>query len=64
MANPSQIPHNVVLEGNGIEEQKGQVVEKDGTSTVSADLEAGTYEFYCSVGQHRDAGMEGTLRVR
>jgi len=64
MTNPSQTPHNVVVEGNGIEEQKGPVVEKGGRSTVSADLEAGTYEFYCSVGQHREAGMEGTLTVR
>jgi plastocyanin len=63
MSNPSQIPHNVVVEGNGVDE-KGPVVQKDGTSTVSADLTAGTYEFYCSVGKHRDAGMKGTLTVR
>jgi plastocyanin len=25
---------------------------------------AGTYEYYCSVGQHRQMGMKGTLTVR
>jgi uncharacterized cupredoxin-like copper-binding protein len=34
------------------------------TSTVTADLKAGTYKFYCSVDGHRAAGMEGTLTVR
>ena len=31
---------------------------------VSADLEAGEYTFYCPVGNHRGAGMEGTLTVK
>jgi uncharacterized cupredoxin-like copper-binding protein len=26
-------------------------------------IEAGEYEFYCPVGNHKDAGMEGTLTV-
>jgi plastocyanin len=63
MDNPAQIPHNVAVEGNGVEEQ-GPVVEQGGTSMVTVDLDAGTYEFYCSVGNHREAGMEGTLTVR
>lgn len=63
MSNPSQIPHNVGIEGDGIDEE-GPVVEQGGTSTVSADLKAGMYEFYCSVGSHRAAGMKGTLTVR
>jgi plastocyanin len=63
MDNPSQVPHNVAIEGDGVDEH-GPVVERDKTSTVAADLEAGTYEFYCSVGEHRQAGMEGTLTVR
>ena len=34
-----------------------------GKASVTADLEAGTYEFYCPVGNHKDGGMEGTLTV-
>lgn len=39
-------------------------VEEDGTASVTfvADA-AGTYEYYCSVGDHRAMGMVGTLIV-
>jgi plastocyanin len=63
MANPSSLPHNVSLEGDGVEEE-GATVEEGGTSEVSADVSAGEYTFYCSVPGHREGGMEGTLTVR
>ena len=65
MANPdgNQMPHNVAIEGEGVEEA-GQIVQPGSDiSEVSADLEAGTYTFFCAVGQHRANGMEGTLTV-
>jgi plastocyanin len=62
MDNPSDVPHAIEVEGRGVEEE-GEVVEKGGVSQVSADLKAGEYEFYCPVGNHKDAGMEGTLTV-
>jgi plastocyanin len=62
MGNPSSLPHAVAIEGNGVDES-GETVEKDGTSTVTAELEAGTYEFYCPVGGHREGGMVGELTV-
>jgi plastocyanin len=65
MDNPegNKMPHAVSIEGNGVDES-GNVVEGGaGTSTVTADLEAGEYTFYCPVGQHRQNGMEGTLTV-
>jgi uncharacterized cupredoxin-like copper-binding protein len=39
-------------------------VSNGGTSTVTADLEPGTYTFLCTVDSHADQGMEGTLTVR
>jgi plastocyanin len=62
MDNPSDVPHAVEIEGEGVEEE-GETVGKGGVSKVSADLKAGEYEFYCPVGNHADAGMEGTLTV-
>jgi plastocyanin len=63
MDNPSDVPHAVEIEGQGVEEE-GEVVEKGGVSTVTADLEPGEYEYYCPVGNHEAEGMTGTLTVR
>jgi uncharacterized cupredoxin-like copper-binding protein len=63
MENPSSIPHNVSIEGAGIDEQ-GKTVGNGETSTVSTTLRAGRYEFYCSVPGHRQGGMEGELTIR
>ncbi len=63
MENPSGLPHALEVEGNGVEE-KGETVQKGGTSTVTAQLEPGTYEYYCPVGNHKAEGMEGTLTVQ
>ena len=65
MDNPdgNGMPHDVAIEGDGVD-ATGEVVQPGGTSEVSADLKPGTYTFYCSVGQHRQAGMEGTLTVQ
>jgi plastocyanin len=62
MANEGNLPHNVAIEGNGVDEI-GEVVTEGGTSTVTATLEPGEYTFYCSVPGHREGGMEGTLTV-
>jgi plastocyanin len=63
MNNGSPVPHNVALEGQGVNEE-GAVVEKGGSSEVEAAVKAGTYTFYCSVDGHRQAGMEGTLTIK
>jgi plastocyanin len=63
MDNPSDVPHAVEIEGQGVEEE-GEVVEKGGVSTVTADLEPGEYEYYCPVGNHEAEGMKGTLTIR
>jgi plastocyanin len=62
MDNPSDLPHAVEIEGNGVEFE-GETVEKGGVSRASGDLKAGQYEFYCPVDSHKEAGMEGTLTV-
>jgi plastocyanin len=62
MDNPSDLPHAVEIEGNGVE-FKGETVEKGGVSKASGELKPGKYEFYCPVDSHKQAGMEGTLTV-
>ena len=62
MDNPSDVPHAVEIEGNGVEEE-GETVGKGEKSIASGELKAGTYDFYCPVGNHRAEGMEGKLTV-
>jgi plastocyanin len=61
MDNPSDVPHAVEVEGNGVEEETKTPTK--GTADVTVDLKAGKYEFYCPVDGHKEAGMEGTLTV-
>jgi plastocyanin len=63
MANPSSVPHGVSIKGSGVN-QGGNVVNHGGTSTVTAKLKPGTYEFFCPVPGHEQAGMKGTLTVK
>ena len=63
MKNPSGVPHDVSLRGNGVDEN-GEVVQNDGESKVTADVQPGlSYEYYCSVPGHEQGGMKGTLQV-
>ena len=63
MKNPSSVPHDISLRGNGVD-QNGEVVQKDGESKVTADVQPGlSYEYYCSVPGHEQSGMKGTLKV-
>ena len=61
--NPATVPHNIALEGGGLNEI-GPVVETDGVSEIKVTVKPGTYTFYCSVPGHREGGMEGQLTVK
>ena len=62
LTNDSSVPHNVEVEGNGVEEESDTVTGESTSLTV--DLEAGTYDFYCAVPGHREAGMHGKVIVK
>jgi plastocyanin len=61
LTNDAPIPHNVSVEGNGVEESSPTAITSRAALTV--ELEQGTYTFFCSVANHREAGMEGTLTI-
>jgi uncharacterized cupredoxin-like copper-binding protein len=46
----------------GVDEVSDTITES--TTSVTATLEPGTYEFFCAIPGHREAGMEGTLTVQ
>jgi plastocyanin len=61
LTNDAQIPHNVEVEGNGVEEVSDTITGAD--TSLAVTLEPGEYVFYCAVPGHREGGMEGTLTV-
>lgn len=60
--NPSSVPHDIVVEGNGIR-QGGPVGQNGQVSSFKVTLKPGQYTFYCSVPGHREGGMVGKLTV-
>lgn len=60
--NDSGLPHNVTLEGGGADGEATDTIT-EGDTSLTVDLEAGEYTFFCSVDGHREQGMEGTLVV-
>jgi plastocyanin len=61
--NPAAIEHDVVIERDGEDIAKSDLVADDEKTSVSAELEPGEYVYYCDVPGHREGGMEGTLTV-
>jgi plastocyanin len=61
--NNSSTPHNVTIEQGQTEAGATDTIQGSKTSK-SFTLKAGTYSFYCSVGNHEAAGMKGTLTVQ
>lgn len=61
LKNAGTVEHDFTLDASGL-----QALVKPGQSAtrVLGPLKAGTYEFYCSVAGHKEAGMKGQLIVR
>ena len=62
--NPSSTDHDVTIEDQGGTEVAATDIIADDTATANADLQPGSYTFFCSVDGHREAGMEGPLTVK
>jgi len=61
--NPAAVEHDVAIEQNGNEIAKSALIS-EGKTSVTAELEPGTYTFLCTVPGHAEAGMEGTLTIQ
>jgi plastocyanin len=65
MHNPSNagMKHGISIEGRGID-RDGPIVSPGHNSELTVTLtKKGTYEYFCPVPGHRQAGMTGTLTV-
>jgi uncharacterized cupredoxin-like copper-binding protein len=62
ITNDGSAPHNLEVEGNGVEEVS-DTIEGGQSTNLTVDLKAGTYEIYCAIPGHKEQGMEGELTV-
>ncbi len=62
VTNDGGITHNLEVEGNGVEEITDDL-DPGASGELTVDLEPGTYEMYCAIGDHADQGMEGEVTV-
>jgi nitrosocyanin len=61
LKNTGALPHDLVIDELGVATKTIKSGDSD-TVTFTAD-KAGNFKFYCSIGNHRAKGMEGTAAV-
>lgn len=64
LTNDAPVPHNIAVEGDGVESPVSETIQGGGTAEITVDLPAGAYTYYCAVPGHRAAGMEGALTAQ
>lgn len=62
--NQASLEHNLTIASPSGSVAGATPTFAGGSKTLTVNLTAGTYKFYCSVPGHRQAGMEGTLVVK
>jgi plastocyanin len=63
--NPNDsLPHDVCVEAEGEDLGCSDTVTGSKSTLDLQDLKPGSYTFSCSVDAHREAGMEGTLKIQ
>ena len=60
----SSTAHNVQIEDSSGGAVGGTDTITASNTSTTADLQPGTYTFFCSIPGHREAGMEGTITVK
>ena len=62
--NNESISHDVAVESSSGDTVGQTDLVASGTANTTVDLQPGTYQFFCTVPGHREAGMQGTLTVK
>ena len=63
LTNKGQVDHDLVVDGPGVSDEKTPVIGSGKTAKLTVDLKSGTYDFYCSVPGHKQAGMDVKVDV-
>lgn len=63
LTNKGHVGHDLVFNGPGVDNEKTPVIDPGKTAKLTVDLKTGTYDVYCSVPGHKQAGMDVKLKV-
>ena len=63
VVNDGDASHDLVVERDGEDVAASDSISPGESTTLEVSLEPGEYVFYCSVGNHRQMGMELTVEV-
>jgi plastocyanin len=63
LTNKGQAGHDLVVDGPGVSDKKTPVIGSGKTAKLTVELKSGTYDFYCSVPGHKQAGMDVKVDV-
>jgi uncharacterized cupredoxin-like copper-binding protein len=61
--NDGKLAHDLVIDGPGVSNEKTPVFGAGKSETLKVTLKSGTYDFYCSVPGHKQAGMDVKVTV-
>jgi uncharacterized cupredoxin-like copper-binding protein len=63
LANDGNVPHDLTIEGPQVDKAKTPEIQGGQDATLKVKLVPGTYDFYCSVPGHKQAGMDVKVTV-
>jgi uncharacterized cupredoxin-like copper-binding protein len=63
LKNDGQVQHDLVVDGPGVADEKTPVIDGGKTAKLTVELQRGTYDLYCSVPGHKQAGMDVKIKV-
>jgi uncharacterized cupredoxin-like copper-binding protein len=63
LTNKGHVGHDLVFNGPGVSNEKTPVIDPGKTTKRTVDLKSGTYDVYCSVPGHKQAGMDVKVKV-
>jgi uncharacterized cupredoxin-like copper-binding protein len=61
--NTGSFPHNLAIEGPGVDKKTSPTISAGQSGSLTATLQAGSYELWCAVPGHKDRGMDMKIKV-
>ena len=63
LSNQGRLPHDLTIDGPKVSKAHTPLIGPGKNATLKVTLAAGTYDFYCSVPGHKQAGMDVKVKV-